>query len=668
MSIPVKGTILSSSPCTLKESSKFLKRFLNSDVLPEEGLLRGYLTSVASAIEEGVTRHDLDRQRKEAYERKKFQSQESKGSTPKVEEIQAEPVVNGDKSHNSHSKRKNSDTSRKSSRRGIMANAGVNAGSLVDTDEAAPPAAREEIVNASDVVTMEDGTEKNKKRSREKNGQVEEEAEKSPKAAKTETAEVEGDAENAPPLGNAEDEMEDNGDGVEVVEGAIIGDDGTKTKKLKKRKIAMIIAYCGANYQGMQRNPGAITIEGELEQALYRAGAITKDNFGIPKKIDWMRAARTDKGVSAIGQVVSGQFIIEPEGFVERVNTFLPKDIVVLGYKRVIASFNAKRLCDKRRYEYIIPTYSFDPSQHLDRDTANAVMAEGNETSEGDDTSNKAKDGVETVVDGEGNSDGPSPVEGRQARSQKVKKKPRNGNLADPIKVKEEAENGEGISTKVNEETTALEGQKSEAEAEIEPYKFDEAELIRLNRILARYKGTHNYHNFTARTQAEDPSANRYIISFEADDVVTVDGIEFVRLHVVGQSFMLHQIRKMVGLAVAIMRGAAPVSVMDFALRKDTKFNVPMAPELGLFLEECYYSSYNQKFKSSHEELSLNDWSDAVSKFKKSVIYPHIASTETRDKVFPMWLHGINDRHFPDFVAAREGTYKPGNRTAEKAE
>lgn len=100
------------------------------------------------------------------------------------------------------------------------------------------------------------------------------------------------------------------------------------------------------------------------------------------------------------------------------------------------------------------------------------------------------------------------------------------------------------------------------------PYKFDEAELNRFKRILAHYKGSHNYHNFTARTRPEDPSAHRFIISFEAEDIITVDGIEFVRLQVIGQSFMLHQIRKMVGLAVAIMRGAAPESVMDFALRK----------------------------------------------------------------------------------------------------
>lgn len=104
--MPVKGTVLSSSPCTLKESSSFLKRFLNSEVLPEEGLLRGYLTSVASAIEEGVTRHKSNKQRSQLYGKTEEVIQESKGSNIKLE-VKSEPIVNGGKeSHSSHSKRK----------------------------------------------------------------------------------------------------------------------------------------------------------------------------------------------------------------------------------------------------------------------------------------------------------------------------------------------------------------------------------------------------------------------------------------------------------------------------------------------------------------------------------------------------------------------------------
>jgi tRNA pseudouridine38-40 synthase len=67
----------------------------------------------------------------------------------------------------------------------------------------------------------------------------------------------------------------------------------------------------------------------------------------------------------------------------------------------------------------------------------------------------------------------------------------------------------------------------------------------RFNRILKYYVGTHNFHNFTTRTKAEDPAAKRFIISFYANHVVILDGIDFIWCEVIGQSFMLHQSRKM---------------------------------------------------------------------------------------------------------------------------
>lgn len=140
-------------------------------------------------------------------------------------------------------------------------------------------------------------------------------------------------------------------------------------KEGRKRKIAMILAYCGAAYQGMQKNPGAITIEASLEQALFRANAIAQCNFGNLQKVDWMRAARTDKGVSAVAQIVSARLVIDPPGFVERVNQHLPKDIRVFGYTRVTSNFNAKQMCDRRRYEYLVPVFAFNPHAHHDRDT-----------------------------------------------------------------------------------------------------------------------------------------------------------------------------------------------------------------------------------------------------------------------------------------------------------
>lgn len=57
----------------------------------------------------------------------------------------------------------------------------------------------------------------------------------------------------------------------------------------------------------MQRQPHAVSIEQVLEEAIVKAGGITPDNAGAFHTINWMRAARTDKNVSAVANVVSLQ-------------------------------------------------------------------------------------------------------------------------------------------------------------------------------------------------------------------------------------------------------------------------------------------------------------------------------------------------------------------------
>lgn len=64
----------------------------------------------------------------------------------------------------------------------------------------------------------------------------------------------------------------------------------------------------------LHRNPGARTIEAEVENALFSAGAISAQNFGNLAKIGWSRAARTDKGVHAAAQIVACKLCIRAEG------------------------------------------------------------------------------------------------------------------------------------------------------------------------------------------------------------------------------------------------------------------------------------------------------------------------------------------------------------------
>ena len=90
--------------------------------------------------------------------------------------------------------------------------------------------------------------------------------------------------------------------------------------------------------------------------------------------------------------------------------------------------------------------------------------------------------------------------------------------------------------------------------------------------------GTHNFHNYTVRVDADDPSAKRYILSFDCSEPFEINGMWFVRTTVVGQSFMLHQIRKLIAMMVGVMRGVFTEEDQKYALTTKQNVNVPMAP------------------------------------------------------------------------------------------
>ncbi|KAK4778550.1 hypothetical protein SAY86_006078 [Trapa natans] len=516
--------------------------------------------------------------------------------------------------------------------------------------------------------------------------------------------------------------------------------------RYKRRKIAIFFAYCGVGYQGMQKNPGAKTIEGDLEEALFLAGAVPEPDRGNSKRYDWARSARTDKGVSAVGQVVSGRFYVDPPGLIGRLNSLLPQQIRIFGYKRVTASFNAKKFCDRRRYVYLIPVFALDPSCHRDRESVLASVGSESElvkclecsergrkvvglmgrrcfsdpkgAANGDgnveplgtiftgDEVNGTSDvlpdsgmnaelnlvmaeGVDALIEENGATESKCCVVDERTVSLECKgpvvaseddhnvnadlnsgmelEGEKGANESDCGVVEKGTVSLESRGPAMAEEDTPAESRALEAdtgsgsvvdkrdcseEEEAKPLKgsfcYGEKERERLNRILSYYVGTHNFHNFTTRTKAEDPSARRYIVSFDASKTITIDGIEFVKCEVVGQSFMLHQIRKMIGLAVAVMRNCAPETLLEKAFEKNVNINVPTAPEVGLYLDECFFSSYNQKWKESHEELSMEAYEEEAEEFKMKYIYSHIASTEHKEGSVALWLHSLNHRNYPD--------------------
>lgn len=67
--------------------------------------------------------------------------------------------------------------------------------------------------------------------------------------------------------------------------------DGNELSKPTKRKVAIVVGYVGTAFHGWQQSTDrdVRTVEGELETALWKAGAIADSNYGDLNKIGWGR-------------------------------------------------------------------------------------------------------------------------------------------------------------------------------------------------------------------------------------------------------------------------------------------------------------------------------------------------------------------------------------------
>lgn len=92
-----------------------------------------------------------------------------------------------------------------------------------------------------------------------------------------------------------------------------------------------------------------------------------------------------------------------------------------------------------------------------------------------------------------------------------------------------------------------------------------------------------------------DPRAKRYIMSFIAEEPFIVNNMEFITLKVKGQSFMLHQIRKMVAMVIGVIRGIVPREEFESTVFEAAKYDITIAPSLGLMLNIVSLKNVFQK-------------------------------------------------------------------------
>ena len=113
------------------------------------------------------------------------------------------------------------------------------------------------------------------------------------------------------------------------------------------RNIKLVIEYDGKDFNGWQKQPTKLNIQGEIERAIKQ---ITGE------EVDLTASGRTDAGVHALGQVAN--FKTNSNIPIEKIpialNSNLKKSIVIKSAEEVEERFHSRLNCKRKTYRYII--------------------------------------------------------------------------------------------------------------------------------------------------------------------------------------------------------------------------------------------------------------------------------------------------------------------------
>ncbi|CCK70860.1 pseudouridine synthase PUS2 KNAG_0F01920 [Huiozyma naganishii CBS 8797] len=334
-------------------------------------------------------------------------------------------------------------------------------------------------------------------------------------------------------------------------------------KRIPKRRVAVLFGYSGSQLYGMQYIADASrfpTVESRLFDAIRGTGAIMAHNSDDIYKNGWNRACRTDKGVHALGNVVSLKLNLTAD-LVPRLNAQLPEGIRVWAIQSVNKQFSGKTACGGRWYEYIFPSFILMGHSKFHRIRLN--------------------------------------------QSQKF------------------------------DEDTNYEAYAKSLQVPLSQYRVDQDTVSSLRQYMQEYLGTHNFHNFTTKKQFTDRDVKRYIsdvvVSQPFQRAAHPDEPELMSIRIRGQSFMIHQIRKMIAMAVIFHHYGIPPEQLNDILG-ETKQYIPKVPSSGLFLDFPLFDSYNRKLvECGHSPIDFQDYSSEMFQLKQALLLPEIVrAVQTR--------------------------------------
>lgn len=125
------------------------------------------------------------------------------------------------------------------------------------------------------------------------------------------------------------------------------------------RNIKLTIEYDGKEFNGWQKQPNKLNIQGEIEKAI---GEITGE------EIDLIASGRTDAGVHSLGQTANFKTNsnIPIEKFPIAINSKLKKSIVIKSAEEVDERFHSRYSVKSKKYRYTINNSQYGSAIYRD--------------------------------------------------------------------------------------------------------------------------------------------------------------------------------------------------------------------------------------------------------------------------------------------------------------
>ncbi|KAJ3182640.1 tRNA pseudouridine synthase 1 [Geranomyces variabilis] len=560
------------------------------------------------------------------------------------------------------------------------------------------------------------------------------------------------------------------------------------------RRVAVLYAYNGSQFQGLERTKGLKTIEGTLLSAIATIIGESDPNKRV-SLVNISRASTTEKGEHAARQVLSLEIAgAEPNAplpTAANLAPLLPESIKVFDVVLLNTSFSARRTCDTRCYEYLIPTYVLAPppqethyayppvtdeefdeqwpenenlgppgglfktikrgmsvkrtkstrtgtvnrGKSLNRMASRSVPAAefieptqtksaGNTYAAGGSAYPPAQEpekkggfmkffqtltrGGKKSSSSHDNTSSPDLARSKSKKTYSTQAAPASfssPNLAQPnahFATSAPTDEDFGMMATLKRsvsrrsrrdpELASLNGEATEErQGELAPEYFDplnlqpeteeELSLIRqyrvtadqlkaMNHIISIFNGTHNWHNYIPGAKYEDSRCYMRIINIDCSAPEVHFGMEWVRVKVQAKAFARYQVRKMMAMAIMVIRTNTPRSVVANSFGY-TNIDIPEAPGFGLILDEPFYDTFNSdcERRGDPKGVHFNKHQGPITEFRHHRIHDAIYRAELETMAFVKWTRNLDAYSFlyTYFLNERGVVVPPRNLVSKKA-